>query len=68
MYRLAVDPDYRKRGIARELTERVEQTLRSVGARRITSLVQQDEAAIGFWESAGYHPDPDIARYVKDLP
>jgi ribosomal protein S18 acetylase RimI-like enzyme len=67
MYRLAVDPDYRRRDVARGLTERVERTLRSMGARRITSLVQRDEAAIGFWEDASYHVDRDVERYAKDL-
>src|SRR6266581_2965739 len=38
MYRLAVDPGYRRRGIARRLVELVEACMRELGAERITSL------------------------------
>ena len=68
MYRLAVDPDYRRRGVARRLVEAVEDRLRELGARRVTSLVFRDEeGAADFWRSVGYTPDPAIDRYAKDL-
>ena len=68
MYRLAVDPDYRRLGIAHRLVEAVETRLRELGAERITSLVFRDEAgAPEFWQSVGYTPDPATERYAKDV-
>jgi ribosomal protein S18 acetylase RimI-like enzyme len=68
MYRLAVDPDYRRLGIARRLVETVEARLLELGAERITSLVFVHEpGAADFWRGLGYRPDPSTARYAKDL-
>ena len=68
MYRLVVDPAYRRRGLARRLVEAVEAGLRAIGAERITSLIFKDElGAPEFWRSVGYDPDPATERYAKDL-
>jgi ribosomal protein S18 acetylase RimI-like enzyme len=68
MYRLAVDPAYRRRGIARALVGAVETELRSLGCERITSLVFKHEpGAPEFWRHAGYAPDTLIERYAKNL-
>jgi ribosomal protein S18 acetylase RimI-like enzyme len=68
MYRLAVHPDLRRRGIARALVEAGEQRLRGRGARRVTALVLRgEEHALGFWQAVGYDPDPRIDRHVKTL-
>ena len=68
MYRLAVDPAYRRRGIARALVEAVEGELRRLECERITALVFKDEpGAPEFWREAGYTPDPVIERYAKNL-
>jgi ribosomal protein S18 acetylase RimI-like enzyme len=68
LYRLAVDPAYRRRGIARQLVTAVEAHLRKLGAERITSLVFEDEpGAALFWRGAGYAPDPATTRYAKNL-
>ena len=68
LYRLAVDPAYRRQGIARRLVEAVEARLRELGAERVTSLVFVDEpGAAPFWRDAGYQPDPATARYAKNL-
>lgn len=68
MYRLAVAPEYRRRGVARSLTAAVEQRLRAMGAERITSLVSTVEpGAVEFWQSVGYGRDTSIDRYAKDL-
>jgi ribosomal protein S18 acetylase RimI-like enzyme len=68
MYRLAIDPEYRRQGIARQLVDAVEAGLRARGAERITSLVFTHEpGAAAFWQQAGYQPDPATERYTKDL-
>ncbi len=66
IYRLAVLPEYRRRGIARGLVEQAEAALRSRGCTRISALVEHDHPwAVGFWDAAGYRRDPRMVRYVK---
>ena len=68
MYRLAVDPDYRRRGIARRLVTAVENELREIGATRIGALVfTYNRSGQAFWSSESYSLDEEVARYVKDL-
>ena len=68
MYRLAVRPDARRRGIARELVEAGHAHLRARGAVRVTALVGQDEqAAVALWRSAGYEHDAIHVRFVRDV-
>jgi ribosomal protein S18 acetylase RimI-like enzyme len=68
MYRLAVDPRHRRRGIGLALVAHAERHLRSRGARRITALVAHEELpAVGFWTRAGYARDTTIARFVKAI-
>lgn len=68
MYRLAVLPHLRRQGIATRLVEAGHEHLRSKGAGRVTALVAHaEEDAVGLWESAGYHRDEQIARFVKNL-
>lgn len=68
MYRLAVHPDHRRRGIARRLLEAGEAHLRRLGARRVTALVAYDDAvASSFWDATGYPVDREIGRRVRNL-
>ena len=68
MYRLVVDPPYRRRGIARQLVEKMEAALVSNGAERMTILVFHEEAgAVAFWEALGYEADPSTHRFAKHL-
>ena len=68
LYRLAVDPEYRRRGIATALVREVERRMRELGATRVPIRVFHEEAgAVEFWTSVGYSADPAEAIYVKDL-
>lgn len=68
MARLAVDPEYRRRGVAGLLVRRVERELRALGAARVSCLVfDGNRRARAFWQGAGYLYDPDTVRYKKDL-
>jgi len=70
IYRLAVIPEYRRRGIARRLVEESSQRLFELGASRLSALVEHEHAwAINFWESVcdlGYERDPKFVRYIRD--
>ena len=68
MYRLAVEPDYRRRGIVRRLVTAVEKELRELGATRIGALVfTHNRPGRAFWSSESYNLDEEVARYIKDL-
>jgi ribosomal protein S18 acetylase RimI-like enzyme len=69
MYRLAVKPTVRRRGIAARLVEEGERRLRANGARRFHLIVLEEEAvARAFWEAAGYERQHSRLRFVKTFP
>jgi ribosomal protein S18 acetylase RimI-like enzyme len=68
LYRLAVREDRRRQGLGLALLRAGEEYLRGRGARRVTALVAfDDDAAAGFWDSAGYPQDEEIGRRVRNL-
>ena len=72
LYRLAVAPDYRRRGLAQALVLEAGRRLRERGVRRVSLyVVAADEPALAFWdslESWGVLPDPSPkARYIWNL-
>lgn len=68
MYRIAVHPEYRRRGIGRALVEEGERCLTKQGAKRITALVEEKYPwATAFWSSIGYEIEPGIARFFRNL-
>lgn len=67
-YRLAVDPPWRRQGLATALVRAGEQRLQSLGAIRLTAIVAGDElAALSLWESAGYERQANRSRFVRVL-
>jgi ribosomal protein S18 acetylase RimI-like enzyme len=69
IYRLAVVPECRRRGVARALVAEAERRLAARGARRLSAMVARDEPqAVAFWdEAAGWSREPRWHRYAKDL-
>jgi len=66
--RLAVDPVYRREGIARRLVKHVEHRLRMLGAKRIRSVVlRTNRRGRRFWESADDELEREAVTYIKDL-
>ncbi|WP_433220311.1 GNAT family acetyltransferase [Dactylosporangium sp. CS-047395] len=59
--RLAVDPAHRRLGIATRLVAELELRLKALGCPRVNLFVLPDNAAgLGFWQSLGYLPVPDV--------
>ncbi|MDG4810515.1 GNAT family N-acetyltransferase [Micromonospora sp. WMMD1120] len=59
--RLAVDPTYRRRGLATLLVTELEKRFTALGCPRVNLLVlPQDTVALGFWRALGYLPQPDV--------
>ena len=70
IYRLAVTPEYRRRGIARQLVKQISGVLFDKGAHRLSAIVEHEHPwAMGFWDAmceVGYKRDPRFARYIRD--
>ena len=66
LYRMAVLPDVRRRGIACALVAAGEERLAALGCRRIDAIVLADEPdARSLWAAVGYHEQLDVTRWVK---
>ncbi len=62
---VAVDPEFRRRGIGRELVERFAEQLASAGASRLVATCRPDDrVALAFFGALGFEPDagPDSTR------
>ncbi|MEX0427102.1 GNAT family N-acetyltransferase [Nocardioides sp. DS6] len=68
LYRLAVHPDYRRRGLARRLLVAAEERLVALGAGRLDAMVLEgNDLGQSLWRSSGYTPQPEWRRWVKPV-
>ncbi|RJL32017.1 GNAT family N-acetyltransferase [Bailinhaonella thermotolerans] len=68
LYRLAVHPAHRRRGIARMLLEEAERRFVEYGGRRGDAMVLDDNAlAHHAWRAAGYARESHWSRWTKRL-
>jgi ribosomal protein S18 acetylase RimI-like enzyme len=69
---LAVDPEFRRRGIGRRLVSRAEEILYEAGCPKINLQVRAgNAAAIEFYRALGFRPDNVVSmglRLVSDQP
>ena len=64
MYRMAVDPEHRRAGVARMLIARARERAVAVGAPRVDASVDlENSGAVAFWESVGFERDSHDSRW-----
>ncbi|MEU2117816.1 GNAT family N-acetyltransferase [Streptomyces sp. NPDC016459] len=68
LYRLAVLPSYRRRGISTALLRAAEKRFVALGGRRADAMVlEANETGRGLWKAAGYEREERWRRWVKPL-
>ncbi|MGP4109851.1 GNAT family N-acetyltransferase [Streptomyces sp. 4N509B] len=68
LYRLAVAPEHRRRGVATALLAAAEQRFAALGGRRADAMVLHDnDLAHRAWHARGYAPQSEWGRWVKPL-
>ncbi|SCD48481.1 Ribosomal protein S18 acetylase RimI [Streptomyces sp. DvalAA-19] len=68
LYRLAVHPEQRRRGVGGALLAAAEERFAALGGRRADAMVlDRNDLAHHAWRAAGYGPEPQWSRWVKHL-
>ena len=68
LYRLVVDPPWRRSGVATQLVVEAMARARAIGARKIDATVSLDNrSAIRFWECQQFEQDPRDGRWSLRL-
>ncbi|MFG2543934.1 GNAT family N-acetyltransferase [Streptomyces sp. NPDC048594] len=68
LYRLAVHPEQRRRGVGTALLAAAEERFVRLGGRRGDAMVlRRNERAQHAWRAAGYAPEEQWRRWVKPL-
>ena len=66
LYRLAVGPAWRRRGVGAALLRAAEDRFRALGATRADAMVLgSNDLGQNLWRACGYHPQEDWRRWVK---
>ncbi|MEW2068600.1 GNAT family N-acetyltransferase [Streptomyces sp. NPDC007346] len=68
LYRLAVHPEQRRKGVGGALLTAAEERFAALGGRRADAMVlDRNGLAQHAWRAAGYGPEPQWSRWVKHL-
>ena len=68
LYRLAVRPAWRRRGVGSALLQAAEDRFKAVGAARADAMVLDDnDLGQSLWRASGYRRQDDWRRWVKGL-
>jgi ribosomal protein S18 acetylase RimI-like enzyme len=66
IYRLAVAPDHRRRGLGRALLRAAEERLTGLGGRRLHAIVVESNAnAVAFWTATDWEHQAGQLRFAK---
>jgi ribosomal protein S18 acetylase RimI-like enzyme len=68
LYRLAVKPGWRRKGVGSALLEAAEKRLQALGARRIDAMVlASNDFGQNLWRAGGYSEQRNWRRWVKSV-